>query len=138
MADGAMTRWDRVMTRWKDCDLEVRAEVVPRYCWTTVSIDVYLNDLCILRTGGVLRIEGAQTQTFRHKNETHALELSWRSPLLGMSFPYRLSIDGRPIVTGKVYPRNWPLLLTPIAAMTLIPVAAITLILIAAHVPICW
>jgi hypothetical protein len=111
------------MTRWKDCDLEVRAEFVPRYCWTTASIDVYLNGLRILRTGGVLRIKGALTKTFRHKNENHALELSWRSPLLGMSFPYELSIDGRSIITAKVWPRNWPMLFIPVAAIALISIA---------------
>jgi hypothetical protein len=132
-----MTSLGCVMTRWKDCDLEVRAEFVPRYCWMTASIDVYLDDLCILRTGGVLRIEGAQTKTFRHETEDHVLELSWRPARL-VSFPYQLSIDGRPIITATVCPRNWPLVIIPLAAMTLIPAAAITLILIAFHVPITW
>lgn len=113
----------RVMTRWQNCDLEVKAEFVPRYCWTTASIDVYLDDLCILRTGGVLRTKGTQTKTFRRKNEDHALELIWRSPLLGISFPYQLSIDGKRIITAKVCPKNWPTLFVGIAAMALISMA---------------
>jgi hypothetical protein len=111
------------MSRWEDCDLEVKAELVPRYCWTTASIDIYLDDLCILRTGGVLRLKGAQTKTFMHKDENHALELSWESSLLSVGFPYQLSIDGRAVMTAKVYPRNWPLVFIPLSAMAVILVA---------------
>jgi hypothetical protein len=106
--------------RWQDCDLEVKAEVVPRYCWTTVSIDVYLDDVCLLRTGGVLSIKGELTQTFERNSENHALKLSWRSAVLGMSFPYQLSIDGQSVIAGRVRPRNWPLLFLPVAAITLL------------------
>jgi hypothetical protein len=111
------------VTRWQDCDLEVKAECVPRYFWTTVSIDVYLGGLCILRTGGVLHIKGQQAETFKHNAENHVLELSWRSPLLDMSFPYQLWIDGQPIIAGRVRPGNWPLLFMPVAAIVLILIA---------------
>lgn len=104
------------MTRWKDFDVEVTADLVPRYFWTTASINVYLNDQCVLRTGGVLRTKGTQTTSFRHENKNHALKLNWKSALLGMSFPYQLSIDGTPVVTAKVRPRNWPVVIIAVVA----------------------
>jgi len=121
--------------RWSGSDVEVKAEFVPRYCWTTVSIDVYLDGLCILRTGGVPRIKGSQTETFRHKTENHVLELSWRSPLLGTSFPYQLLIDGIPIIAAKVSPRNWLMLIIPatLTVLILIPPTLTVLILTAIH-----
>jgi hypothetical protein len=109
--------------RWNDCDLEVRAKAVPRYFWTTASIDVYLDDLCILRTGGVLAVKGAQTTTFRQKTETHVLKLSWRSPQKGFSLPYELSIDERPVATAAVLPTNWPLYFMPLGAIALMGIA---------------
>ena len=111
------------MLRWQGSDLEVRSEVIPRYFWMTASIDVFFDGSCILRTGGVLRLRGTQRVEFTHGDENHVLELAWRSPILGVHFPYRLFIDGHAIMDwSRVRPRNWPLLLIPAAAILALPV----------------
>ena len=107
------------MTRWQNCDLEVKAEIVPRYFWTTVSIDTYLNGLCILRTGGQLRMTGRQSNEFRYDGESHLAELSWGWSR-GIQFPYQLSIDGRAVVNSTICLRNWPYIFIPIAAVSAI------------------
>jgi hypothetical protein len=95
------------MARWRDIDVEVRARVVPRYFWTTASIDVYLDGQCLIRTGGAWKLKGTQQAEFTRKGQTRVVELSWRSPIRGMRFPYRLSIDGEQILDETVSPANW-------------------------------
>jgi hypothetical protein len=106
-------------TRWQNCDLGVRAECVARYFWTTVSIDVHLAGLCILRTAGVLKLAGSQINNFKHNDEVHEVKLSWKSRMRGMYFPYQLFIDGEAIISSRVYPYNWPLVLIPIITIPL-------------------
>jgi hypothetical protein len=82
----------------------------------TASIDVLVDGVCVLRTGGVLKFWGTQTAEFKHNGENHVLKLSWRSPAQGCDFPYTLSIDDEPVIKSRVRPRNWLMLLVPFAA----------------------
>ena len=74
------------MPLWQECNLEVKAELVPRYFWTTASINVYVDDVCIIQTGGVWRLRGIQRAGFRRNNENQVLELAWQSSSQGVDF----------------------------------------------------
>ena len=100
---------------WEGCDLAVKAEYVPRYLYTTASINVHVNANCILRTGGVWRLWGKQGADFVHNEKKHHAELSWRS---GRSeFEYELTIDGQRVLKSVVTPRNFLMPLIPIALL---------------------
>jgi len=94
--------------RWQDSAVDVQARLVPRFLWSTASIDVFLGEQCILRTGGQLKATGSHSATFTHSGSTHTAELSWGYGLL-FSFPYKLRIDGAPVSEARVRVQNWPL-----------------------------
>jgi hypothetical protein len=102
--------------RLTDHDLKVTARAIPRYFWLTVSIDVYLEQVCVLRTGGQLKRTGTQRNAFIYNQERHEIELSW-TPARLRFWPYRLSIDDELIITSKVYVTNWPLQFIPVIAV---------------------
>jgi len=93
---------------WNGSQVEVQAHLVPRFLWSTASIDVFLDGQCILRTGGQLKAVGSHSATFRHSDSEHRAELSWGVGFF-RSFPYQLRIDGAPVSDARVYVRNWPL-----------------------------
>jgi len=95
--------------KWKDNKIDVQARLVPRFLWSTASIDVFLDGQCILRTGGQLKFTGSHYTTFTHSDATHTAELSWAAAFSLVTFPYRLQIDGAPVAASRVYVRNWPL-----------------------------
>ena len=93
--------------KWQGSAVDVQARLVPRFCWLTASIDVFLNDLCILRTVGSFKFTGSSSSTFTHSGSTHTAELTWG--ISGFrSFPYKLRIDGTSVSDARVYVRNWP------------------------------
>jgi hypothetical protein len=98
--------------KWKDSTVDVQARLIPRFLWSTASIDVFLDGQCILRTGGQLKFTGSHSTTFSHSDSTHTAELSWGTTISLMSFPYQLRVDGVPVASSRVYIRNWPLGLT--------------------------
>ncbi len=97
-------------TRWRGCTVEVTARLVPRYLWSTASIDVHLDGRCILRTGGQRKIVGSSTAEFQHDGESHTVALSWdqvRSDgFAGLSFPFHLSIDDAKVAASEVPVEN--------------------------------
>jgi hypothetical protein len=95
---------------WGGSTVSVRARVVPRFLWTTCSIDVYLDEQCILQTGGALKPTGSCYATFNHGGATHSAELSW-GVSAAYSFPYRLNIDGVSVMSSRVRADNWYLTL---------------------------
>lgn len=106
------------LVRWDGSDLDIEAEYVPRYLYTTASINIY--NRCILRTGGVWRFRGTKSAEFTHNGKTGHAELSWRS---GRSeFWCKLTIDDQAVLTGVVTPRNFLALLIP-AAVALAAIA---------------
>jgi hypothetical protein len=116
---------------WQGSKVDVYARLVPRFLWSTASIDVFLDRKCILRTGGQLKPTGSHSATFSHSGSEHRAELFWGAGFL-WSFPYELQIDGNPVSEGRVYVRNWPVgLLIPI----LIAAALLALLHFVRHVP---
>jgi len=95
------------VARWQGSAVEVQARLVPRFLWNTASIDVFLDGKCILRTGGKLNLTGSYSATFDHSGSTHKAELTWGFSGLSFSFPYRLQIDGVPVVASRVQVENW-------------------------------
>lgn len=66
---------------------------IPRYFWMTSSIDVYLDNECILRTGGQLNLTGSVSTTFNSGGSSHQAQLQWGNSRW-YRFPYQLRIDG--------------------------------------------
>ena len=95
---------------WEGSTVEVRARVVPRYFWTTASIDVFLDGRCILKTGGQMKSVGSSTDEFQHGGVVHTAALSWGNAhmrhALGLTFPYQLFFDGSKIAVSEVSMEN--------------------------------
>jgi hypothetical protein len=103
--------------KWQSSVVDVQARLVPRYLWNTASVDVFLDGQRILRTGGQFKFTGSYSTTFTHAGSTHTAELSWGLCGLSFSFPYRLRIDGAPVVDSRVRVRNWPIALIVAAVL---------------------
>lgn len=103
--------------KWQGSPVDVQARLVPRYLWNTASVDVFLDGQRILRTGGQFKFTGSYSTTFTHAGSTHKAELSWGLCSLSFSFPYRLRIDGAPVVDSRVRIRNWPVALIVAAVL---------------------
>jgi hypothetical protein len=92
---------------WQGNAIQVTARLVPRCLWTTASIDVFVGDQCVLRTGGRMKLIGFCCQKFTCLGQTHSAEVSWGAGRL-YSFPYQVRIDGVPVKEGRVRVQNWP------------------------------
>jgi hypothetical protein len=91
--------------QWHGSAVEVTARLIPRFLWTTASIDVFIDGECVLETGGQLKITGSSSAEFFHGGRVHQVELSWgRGSLEG--FPYQLSIDGSKVAVSRVLVQN--------------------------------
>jgi hypothetical protein len=90
---------------WHESVLEVRARVVPRYLWTTASIDVLVDGEPVLCTGGQRRVFGSMCTTFRHNGQKHEAELAWGRFADG-AFPFTLRIDGELLLASEVPLQN--------------------------------
>ena len=106
--------------KWPGSTVAVQARLVPRFLWSTASIDVLLDNQCILQTGGQLKVTGSHSGTFIHSGSTHTADLSWGYGLL-FSFPYQLRIDGTLVSEGRVRIQNWALgLLIPLVVAVVV------------------
>ncbi len=114
---------------WRDKPLHVRARCVPRYFWTTSSIDVFLDGQCILSTGGQLKLTGSYSSNFHYAGADHVAELSWGTSSW-FGFPYQLKIDGAPVADSRVQIEN-PL-------MIFIPASVLVAIVLAILLAIGW
>ncbi len=103
-------------TRWHGSRVEVTARLVPRYLWTTASIDVYLDGLCILRTGGQMKIIGSSSAEFHHDGSAHPVDLCW-GVAFHNRFPYELRIDGAKVAVSEVAVENAWLVVVPLLAL---------------------
>ena len=108
----------------------MRASYVPRFLWSTASIDVFLDGRCVLRTGGQLKAIGSHSATFNDGGSEHRMELKW-----GLSrefhFPCQLSIDGVLVKSSRIRVENHQMILIPallIVALMMLAVLALTLI----------
>jgi hypothetical protein len=94
------------MISWQDKVVRVRARLVPRFLWTTASIDIFLGEKCILRTGGQLKMTGSHSSTFADGNSEHQAVLTW-GRVHQHRFPYQLQIDGINLDNAHVGVENW-------------------------------
>lgn len=101
---------------WNNTTVEVTARIIPRYAWTTASIDVAIGGDTVLDTGGVLKIVGTHMGTFEFHGVKHSIEITWGEATL-RSFPFRLFIDGFPLLASRVPIANWWLALWPWAVL---------------------
>ncbi len=97
---------------WRGRTVEVTARVIPRYLWTTASIDVYIDAECVLQTGGQMKATGGCTAQFYDSGSTHEIVLEWGLPLI-TSFPVTITIDGELVVDSPVTVDYWMLALWP-------------------------
>jgi hypothetical protein len=91
--------------KWQGKAVRVQARYVPRFLWTTASIDVLLGDQCILRTGGQLKLTGSYSTAFSDGGSEHQIELSWGHSS-NFCFPYQLRIDGVTVDDSHVQVEN--------------------------------
>lgn len=111
---------------WQGKAVSVRANYIPRFLWTTASIDVFLDGRCVFRTGGQLKSIGSHAAIFNDGGFEHRMELKWGRSR-DFCFPYELYIDG--VLAGKSQVRveNQHLILIPalliIALMALVALA---------------
>jgi hypothetical protein len=103
----------RAKTRWHGRAVEVTARLIPRYLWTTASIDVFLDGQYILRTGGQMKAVGSSSAEFHLDGSVHSVELSWGAAQ-GFSFPYQLWIDGAKVVVSEVAVENAAFIVIPL------------------------
>lgn len=90
---------------WQGKEITVQARLVPRFLWTTASIDVFLEGQCILRTGGQMKFTGSHLSTFTHAGIAHTTELRWGQSRR-YSFPIELWIDGACVIASEVRIQN--------------------------------
>src|ERR1041385_4020246 len=105
------------MISWCGETISVRAHLVPKYLWTTASIDVYLGRRCILQTGGKPRVAGLCRAEFEHQGSAHLAELFWDRARVSI-FPFSLIIDDARILDSFVEIENRKWSIIPALAIT--------------------
>jgi hypothetical protein len=105
------------MISWQNKLVRVEARPVLRFMWTTVSIDVYLDDQCILRTGGKYERNGTYSTSFSFGGSEHRAEVTW-GRYRQRHFPYQLRIDGELIDDSQVRVKNFALGYIPVLIFT--------------------
>jgi hypothetical protein len=105
------------MISWQNKMIRVQARLVPRFLWTTASIDVFWGDQCILCTGGQFKAVGSHSVSFRNDNSEHHAVLSWGRGRRHR-FPYQLQIDGVTIDDSQVNIENWGMAYIPAFLVT--------------------
>ena len=102
---------------WNNKPLKVTANFIPRFFYTTASIDVHVDGRCVLKTDGPFQRTGTNIARFC-EDGFHTVKLEWGKADWRF-FPYRLWIDGQMVAESKVYIQNWPLLMVPYFLFTL-------------------
>ena len=118
------------MVSWHGKAVSVRARYIPRFLWTTASIDVFLDGRCVFRTGGQLKSTGSHSASFNDGGSEHQMELAWGRSR-EFRFPYQLRIDGVLVGESQVRVENQHLVLIPaliIVALMALVVFALKLI----------
>jgi len=100
------------MTTWQGKTVLVRAKYIPRFLWTTASIDVFLDGRCVFRTGGQLKAIGSHSAAFNDGGLEHRMELTWGRSR-DFRFPYQLRIDGVLVAESQVQVENQHMILIP-------------------------
>jgi len=101
---------------WQGKTISVRASYIPRFLWTTASIDVFLDGRCVLRTGGQLKVVGSHAAKFNDGGFEHRMELKW-GVSSNFRFPYQLYIDGVLAGESQVQVENQQMIMIPVLLM---------------------
>jgi hypothetical protein len=94
------------IAEWETQPVLVSARLVPRYLWTTASIDVTVGSRRVLATGGVMKMASTCNAEFDHGDCLHRVALTWSAPHQG-SFPITVAIDGQVVANTCVQLRRW-------------------------------
>ena len=97
---------------WRGKTVKVRAHLVPRFLFSSASIDVYLNGECVFRTGGKINPTGSHSAAVRIGGSEHQIEVAWGRSR-NFCFPYQLRIDGELVTESQVQVENQPLMIIP-------------------------
>jgi hypothetical protein len=107
------------MNYWHNKPITVTARSLPRFIWTTASIDVFLDGQCILRTGGQAKLTGGHSASFTEGGSPHQVELTWELSR-GFGFPYKVLIDGAVVEEGNVQIENRFMIIIPALLIVII------------------
>jgi hypothetical protein len=116
------------MISWQGKTVRVQARYVPRFLWMTASIDVFVGDQCVLRTGGQLKRTGSHSTSFSEGGSEHQIELRWGHSR-NFSFPYQLRIDGVTVDDSHVHVENWCMMIIPAFIIVALLVLSLSLVL---------
>jgi len=101
---------------WRGQSIEVTARLIPKFLWTTASIDLFVNSTCVLRTGGKMKVIGSSSARFEDSGTAHDVELRWGWPRPRW-FPIKVLIDGDIVADSRAFVENWPLAQWPTVAV---------------------
>lgn len=107
-------------TEWNGHCIRVQSALVPRYFWTSASVDAYVDQSCVIKTGGVFRFSGIETGDLNDRGKNHVMQMAWNVGGRDLAVRYELAIDGHVLLKSRVFPRNWPLLIFPLAGLLLL------------------
>jgi hypothetical protein len=113
-----------VVGEWRGSAIRVNAHLIPRFLWQTASIDVFVDEQCVLRTGGKLKLVRTVSSPFEHLGSSHVAKLKWGFAGI-RSFPYKLMIDQTEVTESRVHIQNW--YISFVAAVAVLLVIAYTL-----------
>ncbi|HXR46879.1 MAG TPA: zinc ribbon domain-containing protein [Candidatus Limnocylindrales bacterium] len=97
---------------WRGKKVAVRANLVPRFLFSSASIDVYLDGECVFRTGGKIQSIGSHSAVVRIGGSEHQVEVTWQRSRK-FCFPYQLKIDGELVADSQVPVENQHLMIIP-------------------------
>lgn len=95
---------------WRGKKVAVRANLVPRFLFSSASIDVYLDGKCVFRTGGKIQSIGSHSAVVRIGGSEHQVEVTWQRSRK-FCFPYQLKIDGELVADSQVPVENQHLMI---------------------------
>ena len=101
---------------WNGLSLRLASRLVPRFAWQTASIELAIDDMTVLQTGGAFKFVGAVVQSFEVQGALHEARLEWGRGTL-KSFPCKVTIDGLDAWSGRVRVGNWWIGLWPWIAL---------------------
>lgn len=97
---------------WNGSPVSVTARLVPRYAWTSATIDVFIEEEPVSRTGGVMKLVGKHSEVFHSAQGEHTAEVQWGRAGYVPSLS-NLTIDSTLVLESQVSIQNWWLALWP-------------------------
>jgi hypothetical protein len=95
---------DPNLIQWNDESLFIRAEYLPKFFWLTASIDLLVDGIAVISTGGQFKFKGTASKQIDIKGSIHQVRLDWGSFLIA-SCPCTLIIDNLEIAKLNIKPQ---------------------------------